>query len=245
MNGRRLSIAMLWLVGISMATAGGLIYLTDAQRFPVTDVQVAGELRHVDRTHVRAVVNEFLGDGFFNFKAQRLAAALVDQVPWVAAARINRLWPGGIRVDVMEHAPIARWNDDYLLSERGILFEPRNIGSDVVQLLPRLYGPQGLHQRVINDYRRYRHIMHETAAKITAVRLDERGAWRLEFDNRFELLLGQAEVERRLQRFTRAFTSLLQLRSADILSVDMRYQHGFSVRWRPTAVGALDRAGSS
>ena len=68
--------------------------------------------------------------------------------------------------------------------------------------------------------------------RVSAMRLDARGAWTLELVDGLEVRFGRRQVDERIQRFLDVAAGVVQPRVAEIHYVDMRYSNGFSIGWR-------------
>ena len=117
-----------------------------------------------------------------------------------------------------------------LLNSRGELFvsESRHIPPE----LPKLSGPAGAENQVAQRYLAIQGRLVEAGMRITALRLDERGAWEIDLDNGVTVRLGRRQIDERFERFVAAALKLVSQRSGDIAYVDMRYTNGFAVGWK-------------
>jgi cell division protein FtsQ len=68
--------------------------------------------------------------------------------------------------------------------------------------------------------------------RLTAMRLDERGAWEFDLDNGVTVRLGRRQVDERFEQFLATALKLVTQRASDIAYVDMRYTNGFAIGWR-------------
>ena len=100
----------------------------DPLRFPVSNVDVLGTLDYTDRDELRGRIVDQVRLGFYGLDVD-VVREEVEALPWVASARVGRVWPGRLSIDVEEHEPAARWNDDALLSKRLVLFHPPQLGA--------------------------------------------------------------------------------------------------------------------
>ena len=67
------------------------------------------------------------------------------------------------------------------------------------------------------------------------MKLDQRRHWWLYFDGGLTVSLGREETDHRLAQFFRVYPSLTAQSTRQPERVDMRYEHGFAVRWREPA----------
>jgi cell division protein FtsQ len=154
----------------------------------------------------------------------------VEQLPWVDSATVERQWPRALNIRVTEQVAAARWGANGLLNTRGELFisEARHIPPE----LPRLSGPQGTENEVARRYLAAQGQLIEAGMRLTAVRLDARGAWEFDLDNGITVRLGRRQIDERFARFVAAGVGQIAAHASDIGYVDMRYTNGFAIGWR-------------
>jgi cell division protein FtsQ len=197
---------------------------------PIETVTVAGRFQRVSPVEVeRAVKERVRGKGLVSVDLVELRRA-VDRIPWVDTASVQREWPRGLRVMVVEQIAAARWGANGLLNTRGELFmsEARHIPPE----LPQLAGPLGSESVVAQRYLSTQGRLVEGGVRLAAVRLDARGAWELDLDNGVTVRLGRRQIDERFERFCRTALRLVGERSGDVDYVDMRYTNGFAIGWR-------------
>lgn len=211
---------------------------------PVT-LEVRGAFRFMAPEAVRLELAGQLDRDFYELDLVGLRQR-VEQLPWVASARVERVWPGTVRVDVEEHRPYARWGADALLSDAGAVFAP---GGPLPADLPLLDGPPGRALAVRDAYEVLRARLAHTPFVPVRLSLSNRGEWAAWTAEGIELRLGRSpDGEAPLPAAaTLAGPALraLEGRLQEVAYVDLHYIHGFAVGWRdPGAGGTGDRAGA-
>lgn len=233
---RRVSLGLATLAAVA-AVAGGIVWALDQ---PVGRVTVAGRFQRVAPLDVeQAVKRRVRGAGLVSVDLEGVRRA-VDQLPWVDTVSVQREWPRGLRVTVVEQVAAARWGGNGLLNVRGELFlsEARHIPPE----LPKLSGPTGTEAAVAQRYLAVQGRLAEAGMRLTAVRLDERGAWELDLDNGVTVRFGRRDFDERFERFCSTALKLVGERATDIARVDMRYANGFAVGWRRGGTRVATRA---
>jgi cell division protein FtsQ len=203
---------------------------------PVQRVEVLGQFHRVSPLQVEQAVMPFRHQGFVSMPLNKVKQA-VESIAWVDRARIERSWPNGLTVYVIEQIPGARWGDRGLLNSRGELFlrDARFVPPE----LPRLDGPDGTESQVAQLYLETYQRLAGVGLRLARVELDARGAWALTVtsgqsaaaNNGIEVRLGRLDVNGRLERFIYAASPVIAARAAEIVYVDMRYSNGFAVGW--------------
>lgn len=231
-----------WVLAAGMVTAV-LLVITWGLDQPITSVAVAGRFERVAPLDVeRAVKESVAGKGLVNVDLPKVRAA-VRALPWVDTVSVQRNWPRGLAVTIGEQVAAARWGDSGLLNTRGDLFA--HDATHIPLELPRLSGPDGTEAGVVQRYFAMRDRLQEMGMRITALRLDARGAWELDLDNGVTVRLGRQQLDERFNTFMATAARIVAQRATDIAYVDMRYANGFAIGWRSAGAGAAKNGGDA
>ncbi len=217
------------LAGLAVAAAVSALLLAALDR-PIRSVAITGRFQRVSPLDVERAVNASVhGAGLVRVSLAAVSAA-VERLPWVDTASVERSWPHGLTVRVVEQVPAARWADGGLVNTRGELFagDARHIPLE----LPRLSGPDGSEPAVAQRYLAMQGRLAELGMRVTALRLDPRGSWEFDLDNGVTVKLGRREVDERFETFMTVAAKIVAQRASDIAYVDMRYTNGFAIGWR-------------
>ena len=228
-NWRRWAVTAASLAGIAAIVV--LIGWTLDQ--PIETVSVSGRFQRVSPADVeRAVKQRVRGAGLVSVKLEEVQRA-VDALPWVDKVTVQRAWPRGLHVVVVEQVAAARWGESGLLNTRGELFasETRHMPPELAQLS----GPDGKENVVAQRYLAAQGRLAEAGLRLSALRLDARGAWEFDLSNGVTVRLGRRQVDERFDTFMRTALKQIAQRPDDIAYVDMRYANGFAIGWRSTA----------
>lgn len=225
---------------ISLALAGmvalAVIWLSTglvaADRWPIQWLEVDGQFQRISAEQVRSELSDVLDAGFFAVDLATLRERL-EALPWVAAARVSKRWPDTVSVRILERRPVARWAGDTLISDEGVRFDVP--GSQRLQGLPVLTGPDDRFEEVIRRWQEWRRQLTALGQDVDEIHLSDRGAWRLVMSNAVVLHLGRDLSEQRMQRLLALYPALVRGREALPLAIDLRYSNGVAVRWPPVA----------
>src|ERR1700732_1811712 len=219
----------LWVGALAaLAAAAGAVSWAFDQ--PIETVAVAGRFQRVAPVDVERVVKEKVhGAGLLSVDLAAVRRA-IHTIPWVDAVSVQRSWPRGLNVLVIEQTAAARWGERGLLNTRGELFatDERHIPPELAQLS----GPEGKEAEVAQRYLAAQGRLQQAGLRLTAVRLDARGAWELDLANGVTVRLGRRQVDERFDKFITAALKLVTQRGDDIAYIDMRYTNGFAIGWR-------------
>ncbi|HXS26183.1 MAG TPA: cell division protein FtsQ/DivIB [Steroidobacteraceae bacterium] len=236
LNWRRLLSSAVSLAGIAAA----VLLVGAALDRPIESIVVTGRFQRVSPLDVeRAVKASLNGAGLIGVRLPEVSAA-VERLPWVDAVTVERSWPRGLTVHVIEQIAAARWGEGGLINTRGALFtgDARHIPLE----LPTLTGPDGTEPAVAQRYLAMQGRLAEVGMRVTGLRLDARGAWEFDLDNGVTVRLGRQQVDQRFETFMAVASKIVAQRASDIAYVDMRYANGFAIGWRG---GAQPRPGGS
>ncbi len=225
----------LWRIGLAALALAALVggarvldWVTDPARFPLTTVEIAGDLDHIDRAALERQLLPAAAGGFFNVDVAAVASA-ARRAPWVKQALVRRVWPDKLVVQIVGHRAVARWGDSGLLSDTGEVFT----GATATPAdLPLLSGPAGARpRRVFADYERFSRLL-EGLPPMRELHQEARGAWRIQLADGLTIIAGRKDVADRLQRFAAVYRSRLAGVAPPLDSVDLRYGDGFAVRFK-------------
>ena len=217
----------LFLVGI--AVLAGYQYLTEPGRLPLRVIEVSGEFQQLEPDAIQRTVVGAIDGGFFTCNMAKLRTEVLS-MPWVEDVSIRRSWPDRLDMLVTEQVPLARWGDDALISVAADVFRPTSLAA--FSSLVKLSGPEGSEQRVVTFYQGAVASARARELMIIEVELDERRHWWLRFADGLTVSLGRDNVAQRLTQFFRVYPSLIAQADRRPQRVDMRYAHGFAVRWQ-------------
>jgi cell division protein FtsQ len=229
------------VLGALAALGAAVAALATALDQPVGSVSVEGSFQRVSPGDVERVVkSEVHGAGLLSVDLAAVRRA-IHTLPWVDAVSVQRAWPRGLNVLVIEQAAAARWGEQGLVNTRGELFaaDARHIPPELAQLS----GPPDQEQAVAQRYLAAAGRLTQAGLRLTSLRLDARGAWEFDLANGVTVRLGRRQVDERFEKFMSSALKLVTERGEEIAYVDMRYTNGFAIGWRGTAGHAAGREG--
>jgi cell division protein FtsQ len=232
-----------WLLAIALVVtpiAGVLSGWFAADRWPVTQLTLQAEFKHVSAEQIRAAVQPRLGKGFFALNLDGVQKA-VAALPWVESVEASKRWPDTLLLRVYERQPFARWNSNQLISREGKVFTVPD-AADYKQL-PDLHGPDDHLAEVVSFFADVQKAFTGTHLKITGVTLTERGSWSVNTDTGAQIVIGDRnQAGGRLRRFLDVYPQVAAGHPQSFEYADLRYTNGFAVKWpqvtaAPTAGG--------
>jgi cell division protein FtsQ len=236
-NWRALAIVL----GAPSGLAGAALAVLWVLDQPIETVSVAGRFQRVAPVDVERVVKAQVHDaGLLSVDLAAVRRA-IHTLPWVDAVSVQRAWPRGLDVLVIEQTAAARWGESGLINTRGELFDSdeRHIPPELAQL----EGPRGKESLVAQRYLAAEGRLLQAGLRLTALRLDARGAWEFDLANGVTVRLGRRQVDERFEKFMSSALKLVTQRGEDIAYVDMRYTNGFAIGWRGNAARGTGKDG--
>lgn len=230
---------LLALAAVAVLAWGAAVWAVRQPVFALHQVIVDGRLARTNPAHLETVIREELKGSFFTLSLADARASL-QRVPWVKSVALRRQWPDRLQVTVVEHEPLARWNDTALVDTDGEEFNADYDGE-----LPQFTGPAGSSMELAQHFRDFGAALAPCALAIAELRLSSRGGWGLRATGSSALAieLGRNAAAERLSRFAayhaRTVTALMQA-GTPVDYVDLRYRNGFAVRV-PDATGKPSR----
>ena len=163
----------------------------------------------------------------------------LENMPWVARARVLRTWPPGLTVRVWEHRPAARWTGTDYLDPKGRLFPA--LERDGTSL-PELAGPPGTAAETLEHYWQMVPLLDGIGLTLRGLRLEPGCCWHLRLACGGQIIAGQGDWRPALERFARAYPVLAASRDTPLARADLRYSNGLAAAWQqsaPLSCGAI------
>ena len=241
--------AQLWLFAAGCLVAVGN-WLMQRNWWDIRAVRLQGDLQRVSPVTVRADVLPRLQGNFFTVN---LAAAqrVFEQLPWVRAAVVQRLWPMELAVTLRAQTPAAIWSDGgatELLNTEGQPFSA-NLGEVQGLGLPRFSGPAGSGAQVLQMATALRPLLAHQGQTLAALALGGGGNWQLQTASGLRIDLGDAPqaaaTQQRLAQFLELVPQLESRYGHRIDSADLRYPNGFAVHLQGVELPGMKSRGAS
>ena len=162
---------------------------------------------------------------------------LVQDLPWVSTVSVRKQWPDTINVYVVEHEAVAHWNSDLLLNQSGDAFQASS--DKLSDDLPQLFGPEGSEKEAWIAFKQFDEMLKINALTLKTLALSERFSWQLWLDSGVRLNLGRKDKAKRVQRFIDVYPQMEQRTDAQVDTIDLRYDTGLAVSFKPVQAEQL------
>jgi cell division protein FtsQ len=217
------------IAGAAAALAAVGLLFAFALDQPVRSIVIDGPFQRVTAVEVQQAAQAALRGGFVSADLDHMRKA-VEALTWVDRARVQRIWPDRIGIEIVEQQAAARWGEDGLLNTRGELIATgvRHVPPE----LPQLDGPDGTEWQVAQRFLAIQDRLGALGLRVSALRLDPRGAWDLDLSTGVTVRLGRRQVDERMDRFVQFGAQVIAGQASEIRYIDMRYSNGFAIGWR-------------
>ncbi len=223
-------------------------------RFPIEQVEVHGQFRHVDGAEVKKAVEGSLDGNYFSASLESIEQH-IRQMPWVFDASVRRQWPSTLVVDVEEVQPVATWGDTQWLNASGDLVKREPWDAS----LPVLHGPDSMQQTVWQTFQNWHGMFAAHGLSLDRLKFDQRELWYLTLSltalaldrtvaevlqpgndlpeantmarAEVTMIVDNSDATARIKRLIKALNSQLIAEFPAMKSIDLRYPNGFAINW--------------
>lgn len=197
---------------------------------PLKSVAVEGQFQFLPKDRAMALIEKEIDGDFLQLNLGQLKRAL-EQDAWVDHVYLSRRWPDTLVVKIAEQTPIARWDANGFLNQRGEII--RVTETDKLLGLPWLQGNEINAREIMQQYQDLSTLLRSRGLEILALKCDNKKSWRLTLKNDKEIAIGREEVMEKLRRFVTVYDKFLGSVWGDVKTIDVRYSNGVSVQWLP------------
>lgn len=201
-----------------------------SQLMPIKFVHIGGIFQYLSESDLKATLLPLVDKSIFQADMQTIHAA-VAALPWVDTVSVKRIWPDAVDIKITERRPYARWGENSLITQNGVIFIPQN--TVPFQHLVRVSGPEMQHLKVLEIMKGVKTALADQSLTLAEFGINSRGAWKIKLADGLEILLGREEQLKKLQRFLKALSVLKPEQTGLMAVVDLRYPNGYAVSWKP------------
>jgi cell division protein FtsQ len=197
---------------------------------PLKSVAVEGQFQYLSKYRAMELIEKEIDGDFLQLNLGRLKNELQED-PWVDHVYLSRRWPDTLVVKISEQTPIARWDANGFLNQRGEIIRVKE--TDKLKGLPWLQGNEINAREIMQQYQDLATLLRSRGLEIVALKCDNKKSWRLTLKNEKEIAIGREEVMEKLRRFVTVYDKFLSSVWSDVKAIDVRYSNGVSVQWIP------------
>lgn len=222
-------------LGLLLSAFAGIAYfatdpLTHLLERPLKSVAVEGQFQYLPKDRAMELIEREIDGDFLQLNLNRLKTELQED-PWVDHVYLSRRWPDTLVVKIAEQTPIARWDANGFLNQRGEIIRVKE--TNKLLGLPWLQGNEINAREIMQQYQDLSTLLRSRGLEIVALKCDNKKSWRLTLKNDKEIAIGREEVMEKLRRFVTVYDKFLSSVWSDVKAIDVRYSNGVSVEWIP------------
>ncbi len=242
------------LLAVLAMVVGVVVWIAQRPYFQIAQIRIApmqtDTLNYVSAATVRATIASKIKGNFFSVDLDD-TRELIETVPWVRHARVRRVWPGELFVQIEEQQPLALWNEDQMINTWGEAFAANQGELDDEADLPQLHGPDSSERLVVQRYAEIARWFAPLSLRVREVTLSPRYAWDVKLSDGTHLSLGRDPAAdmadphgrsgalpfaARIERFVHAWPVLTERLDGRAISyADLRYPNGFAITLAPVS----------
>lgn len=206
----------------------GYLYLSDVSHFPINTVKIAANYHRISRQQLESIITTYQQYSFFSLPTGRLQQELLS-LGWTDTVNVSRVWPDILSIKLVEKEPVAFWNKS-LITADGRLFNTSGI--DGALIIPKLSGPDNQKNDVLQIYQKLSKLLLTFGLNVASLQLHDNQSLDLFLTNGIVVHLGKHDLEKRVERFCKAYHTVLAQKLEQIVSIDLRYERGMAVQLR-------------
>jgi cell division protein FtsQ len=227
-----------WVFLLLPILLGGA-YLDQAEQLlPIRTIQLSGTFENLDKQEVETTLQQYIGEGFFSLDIYQLQQTLYARA-WTDSVSVRRVWPDKLRVMIKERKPVARWDDQHLLSDSARVYLA---DSGAFGHLPVVHAVNHQPAWVLARFYRLEARFNSVDERLVALHVDSRGALDVELINGLQIKLGRGNIEHKIDRLVNIYQQQILPRREQIERLDLRYSNGFAVAWKKEVLQGSDKA---
>jgi cell division protein FtsQ len=199
------------------------------ERFPIKQVEVFGNLHFTHQYKVEDSINSLLNRGFFLVDIVKVKQNLLT-LPWVSDVVVQRKWPDRLMITLVEHSPLAIWNDTAIITRKNTVIYPDQLPYG--NKLPKFFSAQQAINCMLDTYLAVMLKVTPLGLSVANLKQMQDNGLRAELSNGIEIILGEDDFSIKLSRFGLAYKNVIKLVETKVAYVDLRYINGIAVGWR-------------
>ena len=237
-----MSMKLVWIktalaVLVAVAVTVGFVRFKHAPGFSVRTLYVAGPVEGSGVTEVTQAVQTVPLGNLLLTDIDAVRAA-VREVSWVKDARVVRVWPDALRIDVERYEAVAIWEDGRLVAADGRLFVANDESIERLAQMPVLSGDPAYAAQAVAYLPQFQSAVSKMPARLKGIYVSFRGSWRITVESQVmpnvTIELGRAFTEatpvEKLQRVTRHFSHICRILRGYPQQIDARYRDAFAAQ---------------
>lgn len=196
------------------------------QSWPIKNIELRGKFHYWSENDIARHLTWLKGESFFSSDLQRVAND-IEQLPLMSVREVRKIFPDTISLQLEEDGPIATWNDQKVLTRRGVLVNKPDFLK--VDGLISVYGDAIYSDLVTQSYRSLNQVLSQHHLFINQAHVSETGSLNFTLSNQWQVFMGSHHLDKRAERLSQLINIITQ---PDLIkALDLRYDRGASIQW--------------
>ena len=179
-----------------------------------------------------------VGRGHILLTDIRAVSDAVEELSWVKSARVTRVWPDALRIDIDRYRAVAIWEDGRLVASDGRLFTANDESIERLAQMPLFTGDPSYSAQAAAYLPAFREAVAGMKARLKSVNVSFRGSWSVTAESQtmpsVTIELGRAfttatPVEK-LKRVVKHYGYLCRVMQGYPQKIDARYRDAFAAQ---------------
>ncbi|MEE9413631.1 MAG: FtsQ-type POTRA domain-containing protein [Methylococcales bacterium] len=213
-------VGLLILIGILM------IAKSSSSLMPVREISLHGSFQYANQQKLQYIIDRAADVGFLAIDLPQ-TQAVMEQLPWIKAVKIERVWPDNLRVYVTEKTAYLRLGTDKIVSVGGVVFSPAS--TQQFSNLPLLDINKAYTPELFRIYREMEYSLARNGYELKQFHINQHGEWALDLSQDIHIEIGRNKPFTVFKRFIAVFPNLGDERINHLKSIDLRYENGFAI----------------
>ena len=239
---------IMFLMGFIVASWFFVDWLYQPDNFPIKQVKMLNQSKNQAAKELQLIASKAINGGFFSLDIDQFRTDLLQNLPWVKAVTVRKVWPDSVLVSIREHQPIGRWIsieksqkdlsarqiDMQLISREGVVFSPRLSQQQRKKFsgFAVLTGPEMSTKEILETCFAINDNLKQLHSRVKQCGMNERRSWLITLKNGIVIKLGKDNVIQNLTQYIDVFSGQLEQYFEQIDYADLRFSNGFSVKWK-------------
>ena len=214
------------LVGLLILIGILIIAKSSRSLMPVREISLQGSFQYANQQQLQNIIDKAADVGFLAIDLPQ-TQAVMEQLPWIKAVKIERLWPDSLRVHVAEKTAYLRLGNEKLVSVDGVVFTPAS--TQQFSNLPLLNIKKTYTPELFRAYREMEYSLAQNGFELKQFHINQHGEWALDLSQDIHIEIGRNKPFTVFKRFIAVFPNLGDQRINHLKSIDLRYESGFAI----------------
>ena len=198
--------------------------------FPIKIISIESKLINSSKENIFKTTKNYLKTkSFFTMDINYLKEE-IEKIDWVSIANIKRIYPSEVKITITEHSPVAIWNNDYYLNDKGKIFLANKIEGN----FPLIISNSNRNNILFEYFSLFSKgaLENKINEKVKKIEENDIRSLSITLMSNITIMLGSKNINEKIGIFFKAYKTLNSSDLKKIRYIDMRYSNGFAIGWK-------------